>query len=63
MHFHILFFLGLLVNANLLFGRSSPLGIFSDQADIGSVAKAGSMNFDSAKGEYLIAGGGAENVM
>ena len=39
-YFRILFFLGLLANANLLFGQSSPLGIFSDQADIGSVAKA-----------------------
>jgi TolB protein len=42
----------------LLFGQSSPLGIFSKQADIGSVAKSGSVNFDPAKSEYLIAGGG-----
>src|ERR1700734_3536073 len=54
--FRILIFLGLIVNANLLFGQSSPLGIFSDQADIGNVAKPGSASFDSAKGEYLIAG-------
>src|SRR5277367_1327891 len=57
--FRILFFLGLLTNAHLLFGQSSPLGIFSDQADIGNVAKAGSASFDPAKGGYLIAGGGA----
>jgi len=58
-HFRILVFLGLLASANLLFGQSASLGIFSEQADIGNVAKPGSASFDSAKGEYLIAGGGA----
>jgi WD40 repeat protein len=37
------------------------IGIFSDHQDIGSVAKPGSADFDPAKGEYLIAGGG-ENM-
>jgi TolB protein len=54
----ILVFIGLFANANLLFARSSPLGIFSKQADIGSVAKPGSAGFDPSNGEYLIAGGG-----
>jgi TolB protein len=44
------------INASLVFG--ADIGIFSDQADIGSVAKPGSAEFDPAKGEYLIAGGG-----
>jgi Tol biopolymer transport system component len=44
------------INASLVFG--ADIGIFSDQADIGSVAKPGSASFDPAKGEYLIAGGG-----
>jgi TolB protein len=45
-------------SAKLLFG-APELGIFSDQADIGKAAKPGSVDFDPAKGEYLIAGGGA----
>jgi WD40 repeat protein len=44
-----------------VFGDSTNLGVFSNQADIGKVAKAGSTSFDPAKGEYLIAGGG-ENM-
>ena len=43
--------------ASIVFGADN-LGIFSTQADVGDVAKPGSVNFDSAKGEYLIAGGG-----
>jgi TolB protein len=50
----------LFASAQFVFG-GSKLGIFSKQADIGSVAKPGSVSFDSAKGEYLIAGGG-ENM-
>jgi TolB protein len=48
----------LFLGAQFVFG-GSKLGIFSKQADIGSVAKPGSANFDPAKGEYLVAGGGA----
>ena len=49
-------------SAKLAFGDSTTnLGIFSEQADIGNVAKPGSVNFDPANGEYLIAGGG-ENM-
>ncbi len=48
------------VNVRLVLGADGP-GIFSGQADIGSVAKPGSAEFDSVKGEYLIAGGG-ENI-
>jgi hypothetical protein len=44
-----------------VFGQTGPLGVFSEQADIGSVAKPGSVNFDPATGEYRIAGGG-ENM-
>src|SRR6266481_2896982 len=43
------------------FAQSSNLGIFSEQSDIGAVAKTGSADFDSAKGEYRITGGG-ENM-
>jgi Tol biopolymer transport system component len=50
------------MSAKLALGDSTnDLGIFSDQGDIGSVAKPGSVNFDPANGEYLIAGGG-ENM-
>jgi WD40 repeat protein len=53
-------FVVLCMNANLVFGASGP-GIFSGQADIGGVLKPGSVDFDPAKGEYLITGGG-ENM-
>ena len=50
------------LSAKLAFGDSTAnLGIFSEQADIGNVARPGSVNFDPATGEYLIAGGG-ENM-
>jgi TolB protein len=53
-------FLILWLSANLAFGdATNNLGIFSEQADIGNVAKPGSANFDPAPGEYLITGGGA----
>jgi TolB protein len=55
------FFL-LCVSAKLAFGDSTAnLGIFSEQADVGNVARPGSVNFDPANSEYLIAGGG-ENM-
>jgi TolB protein len=53
-------FVILTMNINLVFG-ASQLGIFSGQADVGSVLKPGSVDFDPDKGEYLIAGGG-ENM-
>ena len=46
------------LSAELAFGDSTNLGVFSEQADIGNVAKAGSISFDPATGKYLIAGGG-----
>ena len=50
------------LSAKLAFGDSTAnLGIFSEQADIGNVARPGSVNFEPATGEYLIAGGG-ENM-
>jgi len=49
------------MNTKSVFGDSTNLGIFSNQADIGKVGIAGSASFDPAKGEYLIAGGG-ENM-
>jgi TolB protein len=51
----------LLFSSNFVFGQSPSLGIFSDQADIGKVAKPGSVGFDSAKNEYSVSGGG-ENI-
>jgi Tol biopolymer transport system component len=57
----LVFFI-LSMSAKLAWGDSTNnLGIFSDQADIGSVARPGSVNFDPATGGYLIAGGG-ENM-
>src|SRR5208283_5432004 len=44
-----------------VFGSSTSLGLFSQQADIGKVGKPGSATFNPATGEYLIAGGG-ENM-
>ncbi len=40
---------------------ATDLGIFSAQADVGNVFKAGSAEYDAAKGEYRITGGG-ENM-
>ncbi len=40
---------------------TTNLGIFSGQADIGNVARAGSVHFDPSNGDYLITGGG-ENM-
>ncbi|HKW31329.1 MAG TPA: hypothetical protein VJT54_18545 [Verrucomicrobiae bacterium] len=58
----VLAFLILSAGAKLAFGDSTTnLGIFSEQADIGNVAKSGSVQFDPANGEYRIAGGG-ENM-
>ena len=56
-----LFLISAMMNSVLAFGQTGPLGIFSEQADIGSIAKPGSVNFDPATGEYRIAGGG-ENI-
>ena len=55
-----LFFI-LSMSTKSVFGDSTSLGIFSNQADIGNVAKPGSADFNPATGEYLIAGGG-ENM-
>jgi Tol biopolymer transport system component len=44
-----------------VFGDSTNLGIFSNQADIGKVGIAGSADFNPATSEYFIAGGG-ENM-
>ena len=44
--------------AKLAFANSTELGIFSRQRDIGNVARPGSVDFDPARGEYRIAGGG-----
>ena len=50
------------MSAKLALGDSTTnLGMFSEHADIGNVARPGSVSFDPANGEYLIAGGG-ENM-
>src|SRR5579862_1141863 len=55
-------FFVLSLSALLALGDSTTnLGIFSGQADLGYVAKSGSVRFDPSNGEYLIAGGG-ENM-
>ena len=58
---HLLAIVVLFMSAKLAYATSTELGIFSHQHDIGNVARPGSVNFDSARGEYLIAGGG-ENM-
>jgi len=58
---HLLAIAIFIMSAKLAFADSTKLGIFSRQGDIGSVAHPGSVNFDPATGEYLIAGGG-ENM-
>jgi Tol biopolymer transport system component len=54
----LLLFPCLLMNASLIHAQSN-LGIFSSHADVGKVFKPGSAAYDPAKGEYRIAGGGA----
>ncbi len=49
----------LFMSTSLVLGDSTNLGIFSDHADIGSVGKPGAVNFDPAKGAYVLTGGGA----
>ncbi len=48
------------MSAALVLGASEP-GMFAGQADIGSVLQPGSVDFNAANGEYLVAGGG-ENM-
>jgi Tol biopolymer transport system component len=48
------------MSATVVWG-ASDLGMFSRQTDIGNLLKPGSVDFNAAKGEYLIAGGG-ENM-
>ena len=48
----------LLITMSSAFGQSPDLGLFSNHGDIGSVLKPGSAEFDSAKGAYLVGGGG-----
>ena len=48
------------MSATVVWG-ASDLGMFSRQTDIGNLLKPGSADFNAAKGEYLIAGGG-ENM-
>src|SRR5947209_9153056 len=42
-----------------LFGADQKLGIFDSNTDLGETPKKGSTEFDAAKGEYRITGGGA----
>jgi len=48
----------LVMSVKLASAGSTDLGIFSQQRDIGNVARPGSVNFDPARDEYHIAGGG-----
>jgi hypothetical protein len=50
----------LLVMAGLVFGADKPaaVGVFESQLDIGASVRPGSAEFDAAKGEYTITGGG-----
>jgi len=53
--------LGVLFHTAGVSSNSAALGIFEDHRDIGSVKKAGSVQYDAGKKTYLITGGG-ENV-
>lgn len=48
----------LIAGGQTAFGQ---LGVFSDEQDVGAVARAGAAKFDAGKREYLITGGG-ENM-
>jgi TolB protein len=48
-------------SAGVASAGDTELGIFARQADVGSVAKAGSVEYDAGAKSYLIAGGG-ENM-
>jgi Tol biopolymer transport system component len=56
---HLLIFFCLLMNTSFMRAQTSNLGILSKSADIGKVLKPGSVAYDPARGEYLVAGGGA----
>ena len=53
--------LSLVLSSSALGAQTSPqpVGIFQDHADIGTVAHAGSAQFDSALGAYTLTGSGA----
>src|SRR6266550_2928247 len=53
--------IGSLWNATLVLSETSERGLFSDQTEVGIVRKPGSVEYDSARGIYLVAGGG-ENM-
>ena len=55
---HLIAIVVLFMSAKLAFAASTRLGIFSQQGDIGDVAKPGSVKFDPDRGEYLVTGGG-----
>jgi hypothetical protein len=49
----------IVIDAELVLAGAGGVGFFSDHADIGSVGKPGAAQFDPAKGEYAVTGGGA----
>ena len=44
---------------SLLAQETNSIGLFEAASDVGEVAKKGTVNFDAAKGEYHLTGGGA----
>ena len=52
---------GSLTLAGSAFSQESAIGLFEKQGDIGGVGKPGSVEYDAAKKNYLITGGG-ENM-
>jgi len=53
--------IGSLMTANFALSGASEPGLFSGQTDVGAVRKPGTVEYNSAQGSYLIAGGG-ENM-
>jgi TolB protein len=56
-----LVFAGAILALSATTGAAAELGAFTDQGDVGDVAKAGSVEFDAASGSYTLTGGG-ENM-
>src|SRR6185436_6236121 len=50
-----------LMSATMALSGASEFGMFSDQSDVGTVRKPGSVKYDLAHGSYAITGGG-ENM-
>jgi hypothetical protein len=51
----------MMIPTGYLLSQNSPIGVFENHADIGSVKRTGSVQYDTSQTQYTIAGGG-ENM-